>query len=455
MGTSRGKRGKFVAVTLVAVTISIVAAAAAAFGYKAGAFNEFLCEGECPAEFALLPEGVKEPNLTRATQSEPTVRPIDKQALEAALAEPLSDPNLGPSVGFVAADAQTGEILMAQGSGGYIPASTTKLLTAWSVLTALGPDHRFVTSVRRSGDTLILQGGGDPYLLKKSVDRPWAGGSIEELAKETAKQVHSETVTVEFDTSMFAGDRLNNAWPARFVPRTVQPIEPLIVRAKEPTSRTPAKDAAKQFAAALEREGVTVASVASEPTSARGEVIAKTTSAPLRETVSYMIAMSDNTGSEILLRHTALADGKPATFAGGTQAVRDLLKEAKFDTSGLRLSDGSGLSRDNRISPRLLVDILKSARDRDSYAALITGMPVSGLTGSLTERFDFSRDARGVIRAKTGTLNDVSALAGWATLDDGRTIIFAVMADQISGYPLGPPQDAIDRVAAAVAGCAC
>lgn len=451
----RGNRGGFVVWALL-VPVLVVALVATGFtGYRAGWFNEFLCEGECPVEFAVLPEGVDEMRASSVTVREPASRAIDAAALERALEEPLSDPALGPRVGFVAADAATGEILTSRETGGHIPASTTKVLTAWGVLTALGPDHQFSTLVRHDGDTLTLVGGGDPYLLSKRAKRRWAGTSLEQLAKETATALGRTTVKLEYEDTLFAGSLLNSTWPSRFVPRTVQPITALNARQLPASSATPSQDAAEDFATYLKKHGVKVSSIAESRERSTAEVVAEGKSAPLHEIASKMLAISDNTGSEILLRHIAIAQGGESDFAGGIKALTNLLDQAGLPSKGLELKDGSGLSRDNRISPTLLVHVLRSTLNDDQYAALITGLPVSGLSGSLTERFGFSRDARGVVRAKTGTLIGVSSLAGWASLPDGQTIVFAVMADSIDGYPLGPPQDAIDRIAAAIAGCGC
>lgn len=457
MASERGNRGGIV-VAAILLFVPIVAIVLPVYlGYRMGALNEFLCEGDCPSEYAVAPEGVTALEPIAGTEPRLVHKPIDKSAFKQAVSEPLSDPALGHSIGFVALDAQTGEVLMSKDPDGHIPASTTKVLTGWAVLTALGPEHRFTTAVRHQGDTLILVGDGDPYLLEKSAKRTWAGTSLEELAAGVAAKIDKGDVKLEYQDTLFAGPPVNPIWLNRFVPRTVQPITSLITRKAEPTSRTPSADVAEQFSAALAKHGIHVTNVSERHKSSDAAIIAEGRSATLANIVSQMLAISDNTGAEILMRHVALAQGENASFDGGVAAVTALLQEHGFDIDMLKLHDGSGLARENEISPLLLVELLRSTLGESQYNSLVVGMPVSGLTGSLTERFGSAdeRIARGVVRAKTGTLIGVSSLAGWANLSDGRSVVFAIMADQINGYPLGAPQDGVDRIAAAIAGCSC
>lgn len=381
--------------------------------------------------------------------------PINKQALELAVAEPLANQALGTSVGFVAADARTKEVLISREASARIPASTTKVLTAWAALGALGPDHQFETQVRREGDTLFLVGGGDPYLVAKPSKASWNGTSLEKLASDAATAMGKRTIKLAYDDSLFTGPELNPTWGWSLVPRIVEPVTALNARRELEYTRTPSADTAEVFKSALETKGLVVSEVSARKVPEGAELVASGSSAPLDDIATFMLETSDNTGAEVLLRHVAIAKNKPASFEGGVAALRSSLDEASLPTANLKLFDGSGLSRSNQISPTLLVELLGSTIDSDQFGALVTGMPVSGLSGSLAERFGFAPDAQGVVRAKTGTLTGVSSLAGWANLPDGRTIVFAIMADQINGYPLGAPQEAVDQVAAAIATCAC
>jgi D-alanyl-D-alanine carboxypeptidase/D-alanyl-D-alanine-endopeptidase (penicillin-binding protein 4) len=124
---------------------------------------------------------------------------------------------------------------------------------------------------------------------------------------------------------------------------------------------------------------------------------------------------------------------------------------------GVQLSDGSGLSRDNRLTTALLAGLLALAAD-DSHAtlsALFAGLPVAGYSGTLHDRFvGQSRPAVGLVRAKTGTLNGVSALAGVVVDADGRLLSFSLIANRVPGGAYAA-ELVLDRIAAALAGCGC
>src|SRR5690606_12674904 len=138
-------------------------------------------------------------------------------------------------------------------------------------------------------------------------------------------------------------------------------------------------------------------------------------------------------------------------------AVRAALERAGIEVDGLVLGDGSGLARSNRISPGVLARTIVAAQDSNRTAALVAGFPVAGFDGTLRDRFasDPLAVGRGEVRAKTGTLTGVSAMAGVVRDADGRGIAFAVMADAVPpGATLGA-RAALDTVAAALASCSC
>ncbi|WP_313410225.1 D-alanyl-D-alanine carboxypeptidase, partial [Aeromicrobium sp.] len=143
------------------------------------------------------------------------------------------------------------------------------------------------------------------------------------------------------------------------------------------------------------------------------------------------------------------------SFAGGAAAVQASLDRAGVSTEGLVLHDGSGLSRQNRIAARTLADAVAAATRTPRLASILSGMPVGGYSGTLDDRYGQLGDARGLVRAKTGTLTGVHTLAGVATLSGGRPVAFAVMANGTEDVNPFVTQAALDRVAAAMVGCAC
>jgi D-alanyl-D-alanine carboxypeptidase/D-alanyl-D-alanine-endopeptidase (penicillin-binding protein 4) len=117
------------------------------------------------------------------------------------------------------------------------------------------------------------------------------------------------------------------------------------------------------------------------------------------------------------------------------------------------------LSTDNRLTPALLTAIfaLAASADHPELHSLFSGLPVAGYSGTLKDRYvdKATRGASGLLRAKTGSLTAVSALAGTVVDADGRTLAFALMVDQYPGFNEKPVHDAMDLIGTALVKCGC
>lgn len=437
----------------------LVTLAAIGVLYVRGDLNPILCDGPCGPEYVTAPEGLA--SLTPDDDDPATVGagPIDATQLAAAVRAPLASASLGGRSGLVALDARDGSTLAQEGEqGAYVPASTTKVLTAFAVLTQWSPETRFTTSVTREGDRLVLVGGGDPYLTDERSKVPIERADLATLATATAREVGAGPVTLGYDATLFEGPAASEAWEPGYVTGgVVAPVSPLWVdrgRVGSGRTRTPAADAARTFAALLRDRGVDVRGEP-EAAGAGGRTVAEVRSATLGRIVEQMLTDSDNEAAEVLLRQAAIKAGRPASFAGGVATVRASLEAAGVDTEGLVLHDGSGLSRKNRIAPRTLAEAVVAAARTPRLSAVLSGMPVGGFTGTLDDRYARDGSARGLVRAKTGTLTGVHSLAGIVTLPGGRPVAFAVMADDTEDVNPFVTQAAIDDTAAAMVGCAC
>jgi D-alanyl-D-alanine carboxypeptidase/D-alanyl-D-alanine-endopeptidase (penicillin-binding protein 4) len=156
--------------------------------------------------------------------------------------------------------------------------------------------------------------------------------------------------------------------------------------------------------------------------------------------------------------HVGLATSGTGSFEAGAAGVLDTLRGLGIDTSGDQVYDGSGLSRRNRVTTSTVVALLQHAAgpDGETMRSLVTGMPVAGFTGSLAYRFaDGPALARGLVRAKTGTLTGVHALAGIAVGRDGVPMAFVLAADKVADVDKVDAQEALDRAAGALAACRC
>ncbi len=172
---------------------------------------------------------------------------------------------------------------------------------------------------------------------------------------------------------------------------------------------------------------------------AGARTLAAVYSPPLAQIVQWMLEESNNVIAENLARHVAIATGKPASFAGGAAATQSVLR--KLGVTGLQLFDGSGLSVDDRIPPAALVRLVRLAASRPQLRAVLTGLPVANFSGTLQPHASVfgpgGAAAWGVVRAKTGNLDTVAALAGIAYARNGQLLAFAIMADKLRTGGLG------------------
>jgi D-alanyl-D-alanine carboxypeptidase/D-alanyl-D-alanine-endopeptidase (penicillin-binding protein 4) len=395
--------------------------------------------------------------------------PIDPALVQAALAPYLADPALGPHVVGAVVDLATGRPVVRLGDGvPAMPASTTKLLTTTAALSVLGPEARFTTRVVASGKgRIVLVGGGDPFLASKPLPAAYPQhADLQTLAAQTAAALQQQgrtQVRLGYDDSLFSEPSFNPAWPGHYLPEhVVSRITALWVDEGRPAIGSgrvddPSLYAAQTFAAALSANGITVAGVPTHGVATGGRELASVQSAPLREIAARILEVSDNEGAEVLSHQVGKAVAGQGTFADGAAAVTSTVKGLGV-TADFSIHDGSGLSRDNRIAPLALVQVLRLAVDpaHPELNAIATALPVAGFSGSLTNRFgEPFPDSRGLVRAKTGTLTNVSSLAGIAVDQDGHEMVFALMADQIAKPAETKAQHALDAAAGALGGCHC
>lgn len=460
------------------VVLALTAGVAATYRYDL-ADRWFPREPTGPVDPAAVapPPGLDLPAIARPA---PLATPVaaallDRAAVRAALAPYLDDPDLGGHV-LAAVTGLAGGPTYTFGRGTAIPASTTKLLTGVASLASLDPARTFATRVVREGRRLVLVGGGDPLLASTPPDAERTAGEratwparadLTTLAQHAAQTLLAEGVTsvrLRYDDTLFTGPAVNPAWPDSYLPDgVVAPISALWADQGRPATGTgrvddPPLAAAAVFARELAAAGVDVLGrPGPRVAGAEAEEIAEVHSAPVSQLVEHALLVSDNEASEVLLRHVALASGSPGTFRDGSRAVLEVLERLGVPTARVRLYDGSGLSRENRIPPATLLAVLRQAvSGAPALRDVLSGLPVAGFTGSLTERFAAGpAEGRGRVRAKTGTLTGVSSLAGTVTTVAGTPMLFVLMTDRVRLADTLDAREALDAAAAALAACAC
>lgn len=449
----RGVRGGWL-VALVVALLAVVGGATAAVVVAASH------EGPSRAVRAAAPEPTRTPLLGAPG---PDARVPSEAGLRAALAPVLRDRALGRRLVLSVIDVLTGSPLLETAAlTPVVPASTAKLATAVAALTSLAPDRRLTTRVvagSAPGD-VVLVGAGDPTLAGS---HPLGGYPRTARLADLAAALTRGGVPVRrvlVDDTLFSGPRTGPGWKPGYVTNgDVTPVSALEVDGGRvarglhaPRSTDPALQAGQDLAALLKvRAPVTRATA---PPGAA--VLASVVSPSVAELVEAMLSRSDNDVAEALGRQVALQRGLPATFDGAATAVGQVAGEL-LGGAALGLHDTSGLSPLDRLRPADLTRLLaRAVRDR-RYGPLLAGLPVAGFDGTLADRFRKgpATAAAGEVRAKTGTLSGVGALAGLVVTRDGRLLAFDLTADGVEAVGTTASQAALDRVAAVIAGCGC
>jgi D-alanyl-D-alanine carboxypeptidase/D-alanyl-D-alanine-endopeptidase (penicillin-binding protein 4) len=332
-----------------------------------------------------------------------------------------------------------------------VPASAIKILTAAIALETFGPNYRFTTKLTwdEATRTLTLVGDADPMLRTDHLRK-----LIEQLYQTDIDL--TEPMIVQADATIFPRHTKPEGWVPNPMPRYVRPVTALYLDNK--VTRDPVHDTLAKFLKLLAKSGITVAS--NREAKATGEVIAEVKGFPLIAHVRTMLQNSENTIAEMLLRRATYQETGKATWAAMQTFALQKLEAIGLYTDDLRIVDGSGLSRSNRVSANHIIVLLGMIADETRLNLNVIErmqlMAVSGQTGTLEERFNSrkTRCAQGRVHAKTGSLSDVSALAGYVTHVNGTEVAFAVLVNNINGWSQGyKVRDQIDFMLAGLAGC--
>jgi D-alanyl-D-alanine carboxypeptidase/D-alanyl-D-alanine-endopeptidase (penicillin-binding protein 4) len=331
-----------------------------------------------------------------------------------------------------------------------VPASNQKLLLSMALLDVLGPGYRIPTKAAAQrvngasveGDLWVI-GAGDPTLSARSPGY-WGGvtaATLEDLAvrivRSGIKDVQGRIVGAR---GYFAHDLRAPGWQSYVPGRYVQLPSALAVDGNNSGRPDPERAAAAALTLELRRLGVSVAGKPASGDPPKGLTnLARVRSRPLADIVAHMNRTSNNFFAEMLGKLLgAKLDGPPGTIAGGARAIT---RWASAHGVRVTANDASGLSYENRISPRGLVRLLEVAEGRPWGNALRRGLPGAG-QGTLGSRLD------GVeVRAKTGTLfNGASTLSGWVRARNGRHwVAFSILGR-------GTPKVVEDRIVEIVSG---
>jgi len=177
-------------------------------------------------------------------------------------------------------------------------------------------------------------------------------------------------------------------------------------------------------------------------------VLAGYESKPLIEDVRVINKVSQNLHAEILLRLLGREKGTAGTVEGGLEVLRGFLNKAGIPSDQYALYDGSGLSRQNLVTPHAVTQLLKYAASQSWGSSFRDTFPIAGLDGSLGDRFRNS-DVDGRVYGKTGSLGGVKTLSGYAVTNRGQQVAFSILSNNFN-LPSKQVTDAIDSIVEAI-----
>jgi beta-lactamase class A len=374
------------------------------------------------------------------------------ERLRAAAADPrLRD------VRYLVVDAETGEELLAhQPDEPSPPASVMKTVTGTLALHALGAQARIPTRVLRGREPgeVVLVGGGDVTLTRVPTGEPSFyphPAHLDALASAARERV-GEVTRLVLDDRLFAASTWHPSWddegrsPDNYIPYITSlqvdgdRDDPVVD--DSPRSENPVGRAGKAFAALLDGPDVVRAAAGDH---FEGEELARVESAPVEALVREILRSSDNALSEALARLVALDRGGDASWESIAAELTAAAAELGLDTTGCTFVDGSGLSEHNRVTPRLIVDLVRRGhRGEGAFATLVERLMQTGSTMAPSRFTGANRVVGDAVRAKTGFINSVHSLAGLVRTRGGRELAFAVFACDLATPVEADTRHAVD-----------
>jgi D-alanyl-D-alanine carboxypeptidase/D-alanyl-D-alanine-endopeptidase (penicillin-binding protein 4) len=325
-----------------------------------------------------------------------------------------------------------------------IPGSNQKLPVAAVALDVLGAEHRFHTELRGpqpvegviTGDVYLI-GGGDPLLVTADYVDPLPYPAFNTTPLDSiADAVQAAGVTqivgdVVGDGSRYDDEFVVPSWgPDHVLASEAGPYDALMVNdgrtfADSTIGFNPNQSAARQFIRLLQARNITVTGRSrngNAPADGSLVTLAGVDSAPLSDVVDELLQTSDNNTAELLVKEIGFAVRGEGTRIAGLQEIWNRLAEWQVPLEGVALDDGSGLSRNDRLTCDAIASVLDHV---DVDGELTRSLPVAGESGTLAGEL-IGGPAEGRLAAKTGTLTGVRALSGFLP-DDDSMIAFSLV----------------------------
>ena len=394
---------------------------------------------------------------------------------------------LGARTGVAVVESDGTVLFRHRVSEGFAPASNMKLLTAAAVIAGLGADYRFGTDFHLRSGRLVVTASGDPNWIHDSANAPEA---VFATVAKTLRRLGVDRIGgIDLQAGDFTGPERPPTWPQdqlhtyycaptgpfvleqgvfwlRLQPAAgdradvdlVAPVAAIALRnqvamqdgkknvvygaidggdgsvrvtGRFPRRSTPVEirtamsDPQQWYRLALEKALTDAGLVVGRPTDLADRVVHRHRS-DLKQAVLRMLEDSSNFDAEQCLRVLGHQRGD-GSLAGGTAALQKELQQLLGQVPDAAVfADGSGLSKQNRLTPGLLVVAMVQASRGKAGPVLRACLPVAGQSGTLTDRF-VGTDLVGRVRAKTGWIRGASALSGLVEGKDGRVRWFSIL----------------------------
>lgn len=413
-----------------------------------------------------------------------------KELVDIKINSLMNDPVLrNANWGFVIYDPKTKKVVSSYNeNASLVPASTTKLLTTETAMNLLGEKFRWITQLEFSGNidadgvlqgNLYIVGSGDPSLgTNKAGASSYSSIISDFVAAMSQKGIKKVNGDIIIQTAVFKMNKMqrlpaNIVWlengnhylPVGSTSEINPQNEKLIAKQANPFAENKnfyyISPYINQMVYADKFNGLGLTTKLPDPPAylantlrttmlksglpVTGKVITKTTdlnpekrelitnyqSPTLSEIVYYTNQHSDNALAEATLRMVGFQKNGDQTLESGRKVVVDHLTEISFDTNGLNYIDGSGLSRNNLVTPISQVKFLTNLMNEKYYKTYFDSLPIGGQTGTLKKMFMGS--GNGQVFAKTGTLNKVKTLAGYMKTNSGKTLVFSLLINNYAG----------------------
>ncbi len=375
--------------------------------------------------------------------------------------------------GVLIVDAASGDTLYAHNAGKlFMPASNQKLLTGATALTQLGADYRFVTTFAATGPItdgvlagdLVIVPSGDPTFA----DHFWAGdhrnafrAMADSLAARGVRHISGGMVR---GATPFPGQPCGFGWELDDLTEDYGAcVQDLFVNEgfrRVPRRRTPTDTATVTEAVADPRGaffdalraamGARSISMVGAPDTAQVAVREGTTtlftmqSPPLPAILARMMKPSQNQIAELLFKTVARERAGVGRADTARRVMERQLVAWGIDSTEFAVRDGSGMSRHDFVTPRLLIRVLDTMRRAPTFDIWYASLPVAGVDGTLASRMR-GTPAQSNVRAKTGTVDKARSLSGYVTAADGRMLMFSLLCNNftVTNREVERVQDAI------------